>query len=38
VKLGSVPVNLVAQGRYWLDGPSEAPRWGLRFAAVFVFR
>jgi hypothetical protein len=38
VKIGPTPVNLVAQARYWLDGPSEAPRWGLRFAAVFVFR
>ncbi|MEN0074897.1 MAG: transporter [Paracraurococcus sp.] len=36
VKLGKVPVNLVAQARYWLDGPSDAPQWGLRFAAVFV--
>lgn len=38
VKLGQVPVNLVAQARYWLDGPSDAPQWGLRFAAVLVFR
>jgi hypothetical protein len=38
VKIGPAPVNLVAQARYWLDGPSGAPEWGLRFAAVFVFR
>jgi hypothetical protein len=38
VKLGEVPVNLALQGRYWLDGPSNAPEWGLRFAAIFVFR
>ena len=38
VKLGEVPVNLALQGRYWLDGPSNAPEWGIRFAAIFVFR
>jgi hypothetical protein len=38
VNLGSTPVNLVAQARYWLDGPQSAPEWGLRFAAVVVLR
>ncbi|MBC9207446.1 transporter [Roseomonas aerophila] len=38
VNIGQTPVNLVAQARYWFDGPSNAPEWGLRFAAVFVFR
>ena len=38
VKIGPMPVNLVAQARYWLDGPDNAPEWGLRFAAVLVFR
>jgi hypothetical protein len=38
LKLGQVPANLVAQARYWLDGPTDAPQWGLRFAAVLVFR
>lgn len=38
VKIGEVPVNLSLQGRTWLDGPSNAPEWGMRFNAVFVFR
>lgn len=38
VKFGPEPVNLVAQARYWLDGPRSAPEWGLRVAAVLVFR
>ncbi|MDO9714093.1 hypothetical protein, partial [Paracraurococcus lichenis] len=38
VKIGEVPVNLVAQARYWLDGPRDAPQWGLRFNVVLVLR
>ncbi|HYI85119.1 MAG TPA: hypothetical protein VEX11_18170 [Acetobacteraceae bacterium] len=37
-KIGRMPVNLVAQARYWLDGSDNAPQWGQRFAAVLVFR
>jgi hypothetical protein len=38
VQLGQVPVNLGVQARYWLDGPSTAPEWGLRFIATLVLR
>lgn len=38
VNVGGRPINLAVQARYWLDGPSTAPEFGLRFAATFVFR
>lgn len=38
VQLGQVPVNLGVQARYWLDGPSTAPEWGLRLVATLVLR
>lgn len=38
VNVSGRPVNLAVQGRYWLDGPSTAPEWGLRLAATLVFQ
>lgn len=36
VPIGGVTVNLGLQGRYWVDGPSTAPEWGLRLQATLV--
>lgn len=38
VNVGGRPINLAVQARHWLDGPSTAPEWGLRFTATLVFR
>lgn len=36
VPVGGVTMNLGLQGRYWADGPSTAPEWGLRLQATLV--
>jgi hypothetical protein len=35
--LGGQPVSLGLNLRYWADGPSSAPDWGIRFVATFLF-
>ena len=36
VPLGRVPVNFALQGKYWLEGPTTAPDWGIRFVVVLL--
>ena len=36
VTIGSLPVSLALFARYWADGPSSAPEWGLRFVVTFL--
>lgn len=36
-KFGTQAVSLGLNARYWADGPSSAPEWGLRFVATFLF-
>ncbi|MCL4179386.1 MAG: hypothetical protein KJ072_16790 [Verrucomicrobia bacterium] len=37
LKVGKPPVALQLGGRYYADGPSGAPEWGLRFQLSFLF-
>jgi hypothetical protein len=36
VKLGKLPVDLQAGGRYYAEAPDGGPDWGLRFAIVLL--
>lgn len=38
IKVGDLPVQLQAGVRYYADGPSGAPEWGLRFTITPIFR
>jgi hypothetical protein len=38
VKLGKLPVQFVVGGKYYAEGPSGAPEWGLRFVVTPLFR
>lgn len=37
VKIGSQPIALQLGYRYYAEGPSGGPDWGLRFAVTFLF-
>jgi len=37
LKVGKQPISLQVGGRYYAEGPSEAPEWGLRFQMSFLF-
>lgn len=37
LKVGNQPITLQLGGRYYAEGPSEAPDWGLRFQISFLF-
>jgi hypothetical protein len=37
LKVGKQPISLQLGARYYADGPSEAPEWGLRFQVSFLF-
>jgi hypothetical protein len=37
VKIGKQPIALQVGYRYYVDGPSGGPDWGLRFAVTFLF-
>ena len=37
VKIGKQPINLQLGYRYYAEGPSGGPDWGLRFAVTFLF-
>jgi hypothetical protein len=37
VKIGKLPVSLQLGGRYYAEGASGGPDWGLRFAVIFLF-
>lgn len=37
VKLGGMPVQFSLGGRYYAEGPENAPDWGIRFAVTFLF-
>jgi hypothetical protein len=37
VRIGKLPVQFQVGGRYYADGPSGAPEWGLRFTVTPVF-
>ena len=37
VKIGKLPVQLTVGGRYYAEGPSGAPEWGLRFVVTPLF-
>jgi hypothetical protein len=37
VKIGKMPVQFQVGGRYYADGPSDGPNWGLRLAVVLLF-
>jgi hypothetical protein len=37
VRIGKLPVSFTIGGRYYADGPSGAPEWGLRFAITPLF-
>ncbi len=37
VRIGKLPVSFQLGGRYYADGPSGGPEWGLRFAVTFLF-
>lgn len=37
LKVGKQPISLQLGGRYYADGPSGAPDWGLRFQVSFLF-
>ncbi|RYF48014.1 MAG: hypothetical protein EOO38_11020 [Cytophagaceae bacterium] len=38
IKVGKLPVQLQAGIRYYAEGPSGAPEWGLRFTIAPIFR
>jgi hypothetical protein len=37
VKIGKLPVQFTVGGRYYAEGPSSAPQWGLRFVITPLF-
>jgi len=37
VRIGKMPVSFTLGGRYYAEGPSGAPDWGLRFVVTLVF-
>ena len=37
LKLGIQPIQLSLGAKYYADGPSGGPDWGLRFAITFLF-
>lgn len=37
LKVGKQPIALQVGGRYYAEGPSDAPEWGLRFQISFLF-
>jgi hypothetical protein len=37
VKVGKLPVQFAVGGRYYAEGPSGAPDWGLRFVITPLF-
>lgn len=37
LKVGKQPISLLIGGRYYAEGPSGAPEWGLRFQLTFLF-
>lgn len=37
VRVGKLPVQFAAGGRYYAEGPSGAPEWGLRFVVTPLF-
>jgi hypothetical protein len=37
LKIGKQPIALQFGGRYYADGPSSGPEWGLRFQIQFLF-
>lgn len=37
LKVGKQPISLQLGGRYYAEGPSGAPQWGLRFQVSFLF-
>jgi hypothetical protein len=37
LKVGKQPIALQLGGRYYAEGPSGAPEWGLRFQVSFLF-
>jgi len=36
VRIGKMPVSFQVGGRYYVEGPSGAPDWGLRFVVTLV--
>lgn len=36
VRIGKMPVSFTVGGRYYAEGPSGAPDWGLRFVVTLV--
>lgn len=37
LKIGKQPVQFLVGGRYYAEGPSGGPEWGLRFQVTFLF-
>jgi len=37
LKVGKQPISLQLAGRYYAEGPSGGPEWGLRFQLTFLF-
>jgi len=37
VKVGKAPVQFELSGRYYLDAPTNGPKWGLRFKVRLLF-
>ena len=37
LKIGGLPISLQLGGKYYAEGPSGAPEWGLRFAVTLLF-
>jgi hypothetical protein len=37
LKVGKLPIQLAVGAKYYAEGPSGSPDWGLRFAVTFLF-
>jgi len=37
LRIGKLPVSFLIGGRYYAEGPSGAPQWGLRFIITPLF-
>ncbi len=37
LRIGKLPVSLAVGGRYYAEGPSGAPEWGIRFVVTPLF-
>jgi hypothetical protein len=37
MKFGKTPVQFQLGGKYYAEGPSGAPEWGIRFAVTLLF-